>query len=404
MVKKEREHNENLEELFQEAVSLHHNNEVDKACQLYQRILRVMPGSPLVNYNLGLALFELKKYCESYACYSVALRSAPEEHDLLYNFALCAKKLGKYEEAVDAYGTILEQDPEDIDSLYNLGCCLVDLGVDSKAIPLFLKVLDIACDHTSSLNNIACIYHRNGEYDEAKKYYTRLLELEPEHKIARHLLASVQGDKSKNPPDQYIEKIFDNYSSRYEANMVIDLEYTVPHTLKKVFHQCANPQQESLRTLDLGCGTGLCGEAFSEVCSTLVGVDLSSSMIEKAALKNVYSSLHVDEILRYISSCNEHFDLILAADVLIYLGDLEPIFRQLREITVPGTYFCFSTEKCTDKEYILRRTGRFAHGHEYLSKVCNQTGWEVLKAEPARLRKEKFTWIEGMIYTAIRSS
>jgi predicted TPR repeat methyltransferase len=403
MVKKEKEHAENLEELFQEAVSLHHNNELDKACQLYQRILRSIPESPLVNYNLGLALFELKKYCESYTCYSVALKSAPEEHDLLYNFALCAKKLGKFEEAVDAYGTILEQDPEDKDTLYNLGCCLVDLGVDSKAIPLFLRVLDITSDHTSSLNNIACIYHRNGQYSEAKKYYTRLLEIEPDHKIARHLLASVQGDKSKSPPDQYIEKIFDNYSSRYEDNMVTDLEYTVPHTLRNIFNQCANPQQKSLKTLDLGCGTGLCGEAFYEVCSTLAGVDLSSNMIEKAAQKKIYTSLYVDEILRYISSCDQIYDLILAADVLIYLGDLEPIFKKLTQIALPGTYFCFSTEKCTNKEFILRRTGRFAHGHEYLSKVCSQTGWEILKAEPAKLRKERFNWIEGMIYIVART-
>ncbi len=402
MVKKERKHTINLETVFQEAVSLHQNNELEKACQLYQKILRVMPDSPLVNYNLGLALFELKKYADSYSCYLEALKQAPEEHDLLYNFALCSKKLGKFEEAVDAYGTILEQNPDDKDSLYNLGCCLLDLGADSTAIPLFLKVLDISDDHISSLNNLACIYHRNGEYDQAKIYYTRLLQREPEHKIARHLLASVQGDKSQNPPDQYIEQIFDNYSSRYEKNMVKELQYTVPLTMRTMFDQLVEPQTNALKTLDLGCGTGLCGEAFKGVYSNLVGVDLSANMIQKASEKKIYSSLYVDEISKFLQSCNEHYELIIVADVLIYFGDLGPLFRKLALIARPGTYLCFSTEKSADKDYVLRKSGRFAHNPEYMDKVCTETGWEVIKAEPAKLRKERFNWIEGMIYIATR--
>lgn len=401
MVKKEKEHPETL---FQEAVSLHQNNELERACQVYRRILRVIPGSPLVNYNLGLALFELKKYADSYNCYLEALEQAPEEQDLLYNFALCAKKRGKFEEAVDAYGTILEQNPNDKDSLYNLGCCLMDLGADSKAISLFVKVLDIAADQTSALNNIACIYHRNGEYDQAKIYYTRLLEIEPEHKIAKHLLASVQGDSSQNPPDQYIKKIFDNYSSRYEKNMVKDLEYSVPPTMRNIFDQLVKPQKNSLKTLDLGCGTGLCGEAFYGIYSNLVGVDLSRNMIKQASEKKIYSSLYVNEISKYIDSCDEHFKLILAADVLIYFGDLKPFFIKLTQIALPGTYLCFSTEKSTDQDFILRSSGRFAHGFEFVNQVCTQTGWKILKAEPAKLRKERFNWIEGMIYIATRMS
>ena len=156
-------------------------------------------------------------------------------------------------------------------------------------------------------------------------------------------------------------------------------------------------KKNSLKTLDLGCGTGLCGEAFYDVCSALVGVDLSGNMIEKAAQKKLYSSLYVEEILRYLDSCDEIFDLILAADVLIYFGDLKPIFKKLDHISKPGTYFCFSTEKSTDQDFLLRRSGRFAHRSQYINKLCAETGWKILKAEPAKLRKERLEWIEGLI-------
>ena len=41
------------------------------------------------------------------------------------------------------------------------------------------------------------------------------------------------------------------------------------------------------QTLDLGCGTGLSGQAFKNISCQLTGIDLSSRMIEKAKQKKI---------------------------------------------------------------------------------------------------------------------
>ena len=185
--------------------------------------------------------------------------------------------------------------------------------------------------------------------------------------------------------------------------MLKDLKYSVPEALRKALNRSMKPQNSFMKALDLGCGTGLGGEAFVDVCSDLVGVDLSTNMIDLASEKNIYSSLYVAEVHDFLNTCEDHFDLIIAADVFIYIGDLLPIFQGLAKISSPNAYLCFSTEKSSTSDYILRKSGRFAHGDNFIKKVCLETGWSIRTAEPAKLREERFKGIEGMLYIAVKN-
>ena len=46
----------------------------------------------------------------------------------------------------------------------------------------------------------------------------------------------------------------------------------------------------------LGFVTGLCGPLFKNMSETLVGVDLSSEMVEHARARGVYDELYIEEI------------------------------------------------------------------------------------------------------------
>lgn len=90
---------------------------------------------------------------------------------------------------------------------------------------------------------------------------------------------------------------------------------------------------------DLGCGTGLMGPLLRPDCGRLVGVDLSAGMCDKARARGCYDSVHVCELVEWLqalatgggdaSSCGggggRGFDLLVAADVLVYIGDLQPL-------------------------------------------------------------------------------
>ena len=386
-----------LEEQFNEAVSLQQSGRIDAACKLYRHILTLLPDSPLVNYNLGTALFSQECFEEAYKCYKKALLSAPEEIDLLYNLALCSKKLGLYKETIHHYQKILTLDEQDKDSLYNLACCYKDAGMEMKAIPYYHKVLELEPGNEAALNNLAFLYHTIEDYSNAIQYYARLLEIHPDHLAAKHMSASLLGEKCDAVPWQYIKEIFDNYSVRYENSLISELEYKVPVNLRLLFNDTYEVQNRSLLGLDLGCGTGLAGEAFAELCRTLTGVDLSPKMAAIASTKRIYSSLQVAEIQNYLTSCSKKFTLILATDVLGYIGKLEQIFMNIYTIADPGAFFCFSIEKTENINYLLRPSGRFAHSFDYIEEICGQTGWKIKNYNTTNLRREKDQWIEGIL-------
>lgn len=389
-----------LEKQFNEAVSLQQSGRVDAACKLYRHILTLLPDSPLVNYNLGTALFGQERFKEAYRCYKNALQSAPEEIDLLYNLALCSKKLGLYKETIHHYQKILTLDGQDKDTLYNLACCYKDTGMETKAISCYLKVLELEPGNEAALNNLAFLYHTNEDCSNAIQYYARLLQIHPDHLAAKHMLASLLGKRCDAVPLQYIKEIFDNYSARYENSLVSELEYKVPINLRLLFNDTYEVQNHSLLGLDLGCGTGLAGEAFAELCQTLTGVDISPKMTDIASTKKIYSSLQVAEIQDYLVSCSKYFTLILATDVLGYVGKLEEIFMGLNTIACPGAFFCFSIEKSENIDYLLRPSGRFAHSFKYIEKICAQTGWKLKNYSTTNLRREKDQWIDGILFLA----
>lgn len=389
---------QDLEALFHKAVDLHHHNRLTEACQCYRQILEAMPGSPLVNYNMGLALYEMGKYNEALQYYTEALRHSPGEKDLLYNYALCCQKTARYDDAIDSYIRLLSESPADLDSLYNLACCHMDTGQDRDALEKFLEVLEIDAEHTSALHNLACLLHKNGEFSQAEHYYTRLLQLQPNHQAAQHLLASIRGDTTDKAPANYVEEIFNNYSLHYDESLTRKLEYRLPKIARQLFDTLKKDVPDNLNTLDLGCGTGLSGMAFADVVSSLTGVDLSNDMIVRAKQKNIYNELYVEEIETYLSNCTESFDLILTFDAFPYIGELTTIFQNISAICNEQCHFCFSIEKSAVYPFELQSSGRFAHSHAYIQKICTEAGFSVNSTNNVNLRKERGQWLEGILY------
>ncbi|MBM9602925.1 tetratricopeptide repeat protein [Desulfopila inferna] len=389
--------NSELENIFTEAVAFHQSGNLEEACRMYLSILAIH-DSPLVNYNLGLAYYELERYEDSCRCYTKALEHAPEEIDVLYNLALSLKQLNLFDETIITYKKILSLNAEEIDSLYNLACCYKDTHQDDKAIALYLHVLDLDENNQSALNNVAFLYHKNDDYFNAKKYYSRLLRINPEHHGARHMLSSLHGENRHSAPPEYIREIFDAYSAHYDISLVSKLEYSVPSKLRQIYDHISDGRSRSLAGLDLGCGTGLGGEAFAGLCSTFTGVDISEKMIEVAAGKNIYSALYISEIHDFLEDCLDRYSLVLATDVFNYIGELQYTFEAINKAAQSGACLCFSTEISFGSGYDLRKTGRFAHSPEYIQNICRLTGWKICSQEKNNLRKDKGRWVEGILY------
>jgi predicted TPR repeat methyltransferase len=148
--------------------------------------------------------------------------------------------------------------------------------------------------------------------------------------------------------------------------------------------------------LDLGCGTGLAGEAFQDLARRLDGVDLSPLMIEHARHRGIYDNLLIQDVEAALASPGPSYDLILAADTLVYLGDLAVLFRGVSARLKKGGFFLFTVEKKPGEGFELGPKRRYRHGEAYLRDQAERMGLEVMGLLDCSPRQEANSPVEGL--------
>ena len=324
-----------LNQLFAKACEDHQNGLLDAAEQSYLQLLAYFAEAPILHYNLGLVHYGKGHYENARHSFARAVELQPGDPDILFNLALSKKRAGDPLGAIDTYKQVLALDSVCLDALYNLAGCYKDSLQYAEAMAAYRKVLLLAPDHPSANNNLAFLYHLDGEIDQAVEHYRKVLQSHPDHQAAKHMIAALSGELATSSPDLYVKEVFDNYSEHYEHSLVSELEYCVPSTIRRLFDQTFAGQRQFIHGLDLGCGTGLGGQAFTDAVQMFDGLDLSANMIALAAKKGIYRSLHPGSIIGFLQSVEDSFDFYLAADVFAYVGDLQETFRPPQATSPP---------------------------------------------------------------------
>ncbi len=389
---------EEFNALFVQACEDHQNSKYREAFEGYQKLISHFPEAPILHYNLGLLLFELEEYGEAVESFQLAVQGDPQDADFKFNLALAYRKTGDHDGAIDQYKKVLELEPDSIDAMYNLAGCYRDEKDYESAITTYERLLQQEKRHLSACNNLAYVYHLYGDTDKAIHFYRQVLELDPDHVSAGYILAALTGVEVSSPPIGYVQEVFDNYSSHFEKSLLQDLEYAVPETIREIVSTGEKWKKKFIYGLDLGCGTGLGGEAFTAAVESLDGIDLAPKMIEVARSKNIYNSLHVSAINEFLVKNVGPYDFVLAADVFGYVGELQETFLQLHSRTTDDVLFCFSTEQISGEGYKLLPTGRFAFSIAYIENLADKTGWKICERHNRSLRKERGKWLQGNLW------
>ena len=368
---------------------------LDEAAHWFSQVVSQAPEAAPAHYNLGLIFFEQGDYPKAAQAYEEAARICPDDADIFFNLALTRKKLGQFDKAFSCYQKVLAITPDAEDVLYNLGVLCKDLHHHADSIWFFEKVVTNNPGHAQALNNLGYLYHLEREVDKAIATYQKLIALDYNATMAGHMLAALTGQTPAAAPDGYIRTVFDSFSEHFEESLVDKLGYTVPSQLRAML--VGRDSHRFPATLDMGCGTGLSGEAFQDLTEKLIGLDLSPKMLEVAGKKGLYDSLHETDICSFLRESRASFDLILAADVFIYIGDLREIFTLVKKRAAAGGIFLFSTE-LADQDFCLKPMGRYGHAESYIRELAHENGLSVLKVTASNIRKEKEEWIAGNLY------
>jgi predicted TPR repeat methyltransferase len=347
----------------------------------------------------GVAHYEAGRLSHAEQSFAAALSLAPGRPSVLSNLGAVRLKLGRAEEALELLQQALAQEPGNMETLGHCGTALAELGRLQEALAHFDRAL--ACDAAApalwGLRGNAL--RELGRHEEAAASFREALARGGDPELLAYYLAGVQaGDAPAHPPVHYVESLFDGYAAHFDEHLVQALRYDAPRVLTQRY---AGQGRRWRHALDLGCGTGLCGPFLRQLARRVTGVDLSANMLEKARALGAYDDLCQDDIAAFLRRSGDSFDLVVAADVFIYVGALEEVFGLLAGRMPAQGSFCFTVEEAQGSELELRTSLRYAHSEAGIRRVAQAHGFQVLAIERRAVRQEQqvpipglFVWLE----------
>jgi predicted TPR repeat methyltransferase len=264
-----------------------------------------------------------------------------------------------------------------------VGLALVAEGDLAGAVSVFEQALEMAPDWPEAHFALADALHAAGRRDEAVAAYAAYLARDPADVMGAAIRLALLGAAPQ--------------PERLEESLIGHLAYRAPFQLRAALDAVAPTAGPCGRVLDLGCGTGLAGEALRNRAAWLEGVDLSPGMIEQAQRKGIYDRLEVADALIALGAANDRFDIIVAADVVAYLGNLEPLLAAARRALVPGGVIAFSAQRAGGDGFVLGGDHRYSHSAAYLRATVEAAGFKIERLDDAVCRTEKGADVPGLI-------
>lgn len=424
-----------VEGLVAEGLSHHRQGRRERALEFYAAGLKALPDHPDALNLIGALLLEMDRREESQSYLERALRNAPRNPEILNNYGnlLAAgeqpqKARRHYEKAIKlrpGYGEAwrnlarlcaLDRGPQeglqafhrevlrrrgDAEGHHTLALLLRHYDKLEAAAESFEAAITANPRHVDAHYCLSIVLHCLDRSEEAVALLYKVIEMEPEHDRAKHMRDALEGRTTRHAPDSYVVTLFDNYAPRYDKHLVGTLRYRGPELIRAAIRSVA-PRARFERALDLGCGTGLVGRALAGMTGRLEGIDLSAKMIEKAEESGAYDDLQVADIFDYLTApekAQTPFDLVVSGDVLLYIGDLDPLFAMLVPVMRPGGLFAFTVEEKEEAGdgFALRKTGRYVHCPDYIESTAAAHGFEVPYLKSAPVRQQSGEPVMGLV-------
>lgn len=386
-----------LDAYYNLGLAFSNDGRVNDAIETYQALLQL-------SANHAGASFQLARLYMAQANYKIALQwllrlenQFPFHFETQINLATCYLHLGLFMEAKAHYLKAVDININDEQVNYNLGVMSMQQGQLADAMTFYLRVLSINPHHFSSHYNIGIVYLTKQDKTNALLHFRKAKQLEPNNENLSHLIAMLTTKQGlPAAPIEYVRSLFNAYADHYDAHLTSALHYNVPNIMADMLTSCL--QQQRYDVLDLGCGTGLCGERLRTIARKLVGVDVAENMLSCARQKNIYDELVLSDITTYLSDHMESYDLVIAGDVLVYFGDLQPIYRNVSRLLKSNGYFALTAEVMEEGVYGLSPSGRFVHQQSYLDDLAVKNQFDVRQYYQLPLREQEGSPLMGHVY------
>lgn len=342
----------------------------------------------------GKEFLDQRRFAEAEWQFTQARDREPDNPEVYYCIGLFFSDLTRPADALAAFDRALALDGTHAKAHNNRGAALQQLGRAAEAEAAFRRALELAPDEALPYANLANVLDQQFRTAEALQVYDLALSRGVDPEVIGQYRSALLGTTSSRAPDAWVKSTFDNFAPTFDEHLR-NLNYVVPGVFAELLSGRTQPGQ---RLLDLGCGTGWVGAALAGHELRMTGVDLSERMLVHARERDIYENLHASEIHHYLAATPPHsFDIVCAADVLIYIGDLKALFDQVHRVLRPGGLFVFSIEETSAGDYTLQNTGRYAHSRAYL-RTLTAFRFAPLEDRAGAIRMERGKPLHGRVF------
>jgi predicted TPR repeat methyltransferase len=363
----------------------------------YEMALLFKSDSALAWQELGLVRKEQREYLPAIECFLNCVRYGQVTPAILSILGQLFFLTGQFQKSRDAYALAVES--EATNPLYRqmfremeFACC----AIENQRIDDVINSLPTQ-DGDDLLHKTFALLSAYGYTEAAARVAEKRVELFPGSATAVYLLHAIQGDDTvARSPNDFLIESFDKVAERFDQHLVNGLGYDIPQKLAAALSGLI-PRDCQATVLDAGCGTGLCGPWVRELAASLVGVDLSPKMLEQADRRKIYDRLVCGELTTFLLDSPATFDVIIAADVIIYFGDLSALAAATARSLRRGGLLAFSTERAASPGHHLLASGRFAHEANYIRSVFGTDFIECL-CQDTTVRHEANQPVPGNIF------
>lgn len=425
---------------LEQGMGLHRSGQIEAARQIYQQILVLQPGHADTLHLYGVTAHQLGDYVNAVEFIRRSLQANPQNFYALNNLGSALRESGQAEQALACFQQACKLKPDYAEAHSNIGNVYKDMGQQDEAISAYKRASSLNPSLAEPWNNLALMYQKRkeialamqcaeraamlqpnlaeihnslgniykdaGQIAQAISSYQRAVALDPQQGNALHFIHVLTGQASAQAPVSYVSKVFDDYAERFDQHLQEVLEYQIPVIIGRELRQLRVADTKAWRILDLGCGTGLVAKELAPLAASLVGVDLSEKMLAKAQARQLYHRLIKADLLSMTQQeASASYEVVTAADVFVYLGQLDHIIAEVARLLITDGVFAFSVEAADGDTsttsgsmgYTLRNSGRYAHELAYLDKLASEHGFVSLQCLPQTIRMENLQAIPGYL-------
>ncbi|MGL5507163.1 MAG: class I SAM-dependent methyltransferase, partial [Paraclostridium sp.] len=131
-----------------------------------------------------------------------------------------------------------------------------------------------------------------------------------------------------------VKNVYDNNYFFEEYSKVRDNEYNYNNLIENPAMIKLLPNLENKRILDLGCGYGNnCIEFVKKGAASVVGIDISSNMLDIAISKNNHKNIkYIKMDMNEINTITEKFDIVYSSLAIHYVENYKLLIANIKKL------------------------------------------------------------------------